>query len=325
MQGFEAVSVIGADTIRRVLSYEASIPVMREAMMALSSGRTRQLLRTFIPLGEGRTLGIMPGALSLRGYYGAKLVSVFRDPDVPSRSAHRGIVALFEPDAGQPVCVADAEEITLIRTGAASAVATDALARSDAKVLTVLGCGHQAIAHAEAISRVRALSLVRIWGRSADRAATAARHLSDRIEAEIDTATNVEKALAGADIVCTVTSASEPILRGCWLEPGMHINLVGSSSSAATEADTDVVVRGSYFVDSRQSALAQAGEFLRAKSEGRVTDTHIRAEIGDVLLGSHPGRNDAREITIYKSLGHAIQDLAATSYVYEQIVAMGKS
>src|SRR5580658_6471795 len=151
-QEFGGLTIVGAETVRRLLTYEVCISLMREAMTALSAGRTRQPLRSFIPLGEGRIFGMMPGALAEDGYFGAKLVSVFRDPSTPGLTAHRGVVALFEPGQGRPVCIADAEEITLIRTAAASALATDVLSRPESSVLAILGTGHQAIAHASAIA-----------------------------------------------------------------------------------------------------------------------------------------------------------------------------
>ncbi|HEY3951093.1 ornithine cyclodeaminase family protein [Phenylobacterium sp.] len=312
-----ATRLIGPAEVRRRLTYEACIPAVRQAMADLSAGRTRQLLRTHLDLGPGRIFGLMPGALAVDGYFGAKLVSVFADPARPGRSLHRGVVVLFEAAGGRPVCVADAEEITAIRTAAASAVATDALARPDAAALSVLGCGRQAEAHVRAIGRVRALRQVTLWGRDPARAATLAERLNHAGVGPVRTAASVAAAVADADIVCATTGAVDPILQGAWLNPGVHVNLVGSSGPAQAEADAEVVRRARYIVDSRESALAKAAEFLRAREAGVVGDDHLLGEIGEVLLGRLASRTGAADITVYKSVGHAVQDLAAAAYLYE--------
>jgi ornithine cyclodeaminase len=312
-----AMRLIGPAEVARRLTFQACIPAVRKAMADLSAGRTRQLLRTYVDLGPGRIFGMMPGALAIDGYFGAKLVSVFADTEHPGRSLHRGVVVLFEGVEGHPVCVADAEEITAIRTAAASAAATDALARPDAAALTVLGCGRQAEAHVRAIGVVRPISSVTIWGRDPARAAALAGRLSGDGVAAVGTTASAAAAVAHADIVCATTGAAEPILEGAWLNPGVHVNLVGSSGPAQAEADNEVVRRARYIVDSRDSALAKAAEFLRARAAGAVDDDHLLGEIGEVLLGRLPGRTDAADITVYKSVGHAVQDLAAAAYLYE--------
>lgn len=312
--------VLDAAAVRARLSYEAAIPVVREAMIALSDGRVRQLLRSFIPVGEGGTFAIMPAAMSERGVFGAKLVSVFKRPD--GSKAHEGVVLLFDPDSGAPVCLADAGEVTAIRTAAASAVATDALANPEASVLALLGTGRQAAAHALAIGEVRALRQIRVWGRSSERAQAFAAEVA--AETGVATlATSLDAAAAGADIVCTVTAAIDPILGAAQVAPGTHINVVGSSGPAQAEIAGDLVAAGRFIVDHREHVLAHGGEFLRAKAAGLVDDTHIAAEIGEVLAGARPGRTSENDITLYKSLGHAAQDLAAAAWLYRDLT--GKS
>lgn len=311
--------VLDAEQVRARLSYEAAIPVVREAMLALSDGRVRQLLRSFIPLGEGRTFAIMPAALDAQGVFGAKLISVFRRPD--GSKAHEGLVMLFDPESGAPVCLADAGAITAIRTAAASAVATDALARGEASVLAILGTGLQAKAHALSLAKVRPLSQIRIWGRSAERAEA----LAAEVEAETGVVARpftLENAVDGADIVCTVTSATDPVLTRALVGPGVHLNVVGSSGPAQAEVDADLVAASRFIVDHREHVLAHGGEFLRAKAAGLVDDDHIAAELGEVLAGAKPGRTRADEITLYKSLGHAAQDLAVAAWLYQD--ATGK-
>jgi ornithine cyclodeaminase/alanine dehydrogenase-like protein (mu-crystallin family) len=303
-----------AHAVRAALTCDAAIDAVRKAMIALSDGRAKQLLRSFIGL-EGRTFAIMPAALSERGYFGAKLVSVFFEAD--GRRAHEGLVVLFDGASGKPVCTADAGEITHIRTAAASAVATDALARADASTMAVLGIGKQAASHIEAIAKVRSLKAVRVWGRTFERAVTFADAMTSRTGLNIRAARTARDAVAEADIICTVTSASEPILNGAWVKPGAHVNVVGSSGPGPVEIDQDLVVRSRFIADHREHVLVHGAEFLRAKQAGAVNDDHIAAEIGEMLSGAKPGRTAIDEITLYKSLGHAVQDIAATAWLYE--------
>ncbi|WP_374469961.1 ornithine cyclodeaminase family protein [Phenylobacterium sp.] len=310
--------VIDQDEVRRRLTYEVCIPLVRDAMVALSRGQTRQLLRAIIPLGDGRMFGVMPGALGERAVFGAKLISVFPENFAKGVQSHQGVVVLFDGESGVPVCVAHAGEITAIRTAAASAVATDALARPEARRLAILGYGEQAITHAHAISRVRRLEAITIWGRSPERAAAAARRLERELRIPSFAAPAARQAVQGADIVTTVSGASEPILEGAWLAPGAHVNLVGSSYAGPSEADHEVVTRARFIADSREGVLAQGAEFLRAKAAGLVDDSHVVGEIGQVLAGDLPGRQSADQVTVYKSLGHIVQDLAAAQALYNQ-------
>lgn len=310
--------VIDQDEVRSRLTYDVCIPLVRDAMIAFSRGETRQLLRSIIPLDDGRMFGIMPGALGERANFGAKLISVFPENFARGLQSHQGVVVLFDGGSGAPVCVAHAGEITAIRTAAASAVATDALARAEAARLAILGYGEQAITHAHAVSRVRRLEAITVWGRTPERAAAAAARIEAELKVRTFAAPTARHAVQGADIVCTVSSASEPILEGAWLAPGAHVNLVGSSYAGPSEADHDVVVRSRFIADSREGVLAQGSEFLRAKAAGLVGDAHVVGEIGQVLGGDLPGRQSPDQITVYKSLGHIVQDLAAAQALYAQ-------
>jgi ornithine cyclodeaminase/alanine dehydrogenase-like protein (mu-crystallin family) len=308
-QTLAGLTVFDAAAVRAALPCESAIPVVREAMIALSDGRVRQLLRSFIGLGEGRTFAIMPAALSDRDAFGAKLVSVFHDGH--GRKAHEGLVVLFDGETGAPVALADAGEVTALRTAAASAVATDALARRDARVLALIGTGRQALAHLDALRHVRAFDDIRVWGRDPVRtAAFAAEHGL--------AAGDLPTVLAGADVVCTLTAAVDPIVQGAWISPGAHVNVVGSSGPGQAEIDADLVARARFIVDHREHVLVHGGEFLRAKAAGRIGDTHIAGEIGQVLMGKVPGRASDDQVTIYKSLGHAVQDLAVVARLYAQ-------
>jgi ornithine cyclodeaminase/alanine dehydrogenase-like protein (mu-crystallin family) len=309
---------IDREEVARRLTYEVCIPLVRDAMIAFSAGETRQLLRSIIPLADGHLFGIMPGALSASAPFGAKLISIFPENAAHGLQSHQGLIVLFEPATGTPVCVVHAGEITAIRTAAASAVATNALALSDAKHLAILGTGEQAATHARAIAKVRPLETITIWGRSPERAHTLADPLQRELGFPVTAVATVEQAAAAADIVCTVTSAKEPILKSEWVQPGTHINAVGSSHAGPAEIDNALVARSRFFADSREGVLQQGAEFLRAKQAGLIDDSHILAEIGQVLAGTAEGRRTRDDITIYKSLGHIVQDLASGWWLYAQ-------
>jgi ornithine cyclodeaminase/alanine dehydrogenase-like protein (mu-crystallin family) len=312
---------IDREEVARRLTYDVCIPIVRDAMIAFSRGETKQLLRSIIPLSEGRFFGVMPGAMGAMeksAPFGAKLISVFQDNFAQGLPSHQGLVILFDPGSGAPVCVVDAGEITAIRTAAASAVATDVLARKDARRLAILGYGEQAATHARAIGKVRNIESIVVWGRSPERARAFAERMQAELAVPVATARSVEEAVSHADIVCTVTAAAEPILKGAWVRPGTHLNLVGSGFAGPAEVDNDLVVRSRFIADSREGVLSQGAEFLRARAAGLIGDDHIVAEIGQVLAGEIEGRRSAEEITVYKSLGHVVQDLASAWALYSQ-------
>lgn len=303
--------VMDAAQVRAALSFKDCIPLMRRAMQALSAGEVAQHLRSFLPVGDAGTFAIMP-AVTPEGF-GAKLVSVSTDDQ--GRRRHQGLVVLFDAGTGAPVFVGDAEEITRIRTAAASAAATDALARADAEVMTILGTGVQAQAHLCALSTVRPIRHIRIWGRNKDKAVALAAIANLSHDITVTAHDTVAEACAGSDIITTVTASREAFLAAEHADAGCHINLVGSSGPATTEAATDLVAKAVYIGDHRDHVLAHGGEFVRAREAGLIDNTHFVAEIGEVFGGLHPGRTSADQVTIYKSLGHATQDLAAAVWL----------
>jgi ornithine cyclodeaminase/alanine dehydrogenase-like protein (mu-crystallin family) len=310
---------IGREEIRRVLTFEACAPLMREAMVAVSTGGINQPPRQILPLVSGRgAFGIMPGVIG-DDRFGAKLISAFNHPQGSPLPAHQGVVVLFDPETGSPVCVLDAGEITRIRTAAASAVATEALARPDAASLLILGTGEQAEAHIRAISALRPLRRIALWGRNPEHARRLAHELAEEDGIVVEVAEDLSSAAAEADIICTTTASSEPVLAGAWLTDGAHVNIVGSSRMGPTEVDDDLVARARYFADSRVNVLAQGTEFRRAVESGRVDDSHIAGEIGEVLAGKVEGRRSASDVTAYKSLGSVAQDLWAGWYVFRAL------
>ncbi|MGA7156448.1 MAG: ornithine cyclodeaminase family protein [Acidobacteriaceae bacterium] len=309
---------IDAPEVNRRLTYDRCLPIVRQAMIALSRGETKQHLRSIIPLSPGRLFGIMPGALGEHATFGAKLLSVFADNFALGVPSHQGLILLFHPATGAPVCVVDATSVTAIRTAAASAVATDALARPDARHLAILGYGEQATTHIRAIQQVRALESITVWGRSPERAHAFAQRMQPELNIPIAASPSAADAVAHADIICTLTAATDPILHAADVQPGTHINLVGSSHAGPAEVDNDLVLHSRFFADSREGVLQQGGEFLRAKAAGLITDDHILAEIGQVLANDAEGRRTPQDITIYKSLGHIVQDLASAWALYSQ-------
>jgi ornithine cyclodeaminase/alanine dehydrogenase-like protein (mu-crystallin family) len=309
--------IIDREEVRERLTYELCIPLVREAMIGFSRGITRQHLRSILPLGPKGVFGIMPGALGEGEVFGAKLISVYPGNFAKGVQSHQGVVVLFDGESGAPVCIAHAGEITAIRTAAASAVATEALARPESRRLAILGYGEQALTHARAMPHVRQVNAVTVWGRDPGKAEAFAERLTGELGVHVTSCVDVEAAVAEADIVCAVTNAREPILLGKWLRPGTHLNLVGSSGAGPVEVDSDVVVRSRFIADSREGVLAQGAEFLIAKAAGLVDDSHVVGEIGQVLAGDLEGRQSPDQITVYKSLGHVVQDLAAAKALYE--------
>ena len=287
-------------------------------MRDFSASGVDQPLRSIVEIGQDGVLALMPGMLEAPSGFGAKLISVWGDPRCPGRSAHSGVVVLFDRTTGIPVCIADAGEITEIRTAAASAVATAVLAPEEATRLAVFGAGAQAWSHIQALARIRPLSEIAVWSRTAAAAEALAARARETIGVPVQATSDPRAAAERAQIICTVTAASEPILFGDWVQPGTHVNLVGSSFAGPREADHALVIKARFIADSRRSVLAAGAEFLSAKAAGLVGDDHIAAEIGEVLLGRVPGRRAAEEITVYKSLGHIVQDLAAAAYVHER-------
>ena len=306
------------EQVRAALDYDGCIAAVRSAMAEFSADGKPQPLRTIFELAPARLFGLMPGTLAAPHGFGAKVLSVFGDPARPGRSAHRGVVVLFDRESGDVTCIADAGEVTEIRTAAASAVATDVLARADARTLAVFGCGAQADSHIRALVRVRRFEQILVWGRSAQGAAGFAERIAREVGAPVSPVAEAREAASAADVICTVTSSQTPVLLGEWVRPGTHVNVVGSSHAGPVEIDHALVRKSRYIVDSRRSALAAAAEFLLAKEAGLIDDSHIVAEIGEVLLGRIPGRRSQEEITIYKSLGHIVQDLAAATYLHSR-------
>jgi len=313
------IRVLRGAEVRELLPMAECIDLMQQTMIAVSEGRVVLPLRSILTMpGDRGMMGMMPGYLADPECFGVKLVSLIPRNKPPQYSSHLGLVLLFEADHGQPVALLDAAEITAIRTAAASGMATRLLARSDAGDLALLGAGEQARSHLEAMLSVRPLRRIRVWARDRAKARAFATEQGAKLRVAIETCATVGEAVTGADLICTTTKAREPILQGEWLSPGVHLNLVGSSIAAAAEIDTPAVVKARFFVDRRESTVNEGGEYLRALRAGAITPAHILGEIGEVANGSKVGRSSPLDVTLYKSLGVAPQDLASAHHVLKK-------
>ncbi len=291
-----------------------------EAMAAVLAGHARG--ETFMPLrsvmtppGASGVLGLMPAWGALRddsaAAFALKAVAIM--PGNPARGldAHQGLVMLFDGETGVPTAILDASAVTLIRTAAVTAVATSVLARQDSRTLAIIGAGTQARAHLRALAGVREFDQVRVYAPTQAHARELAEEADDAFEKSC-VASSAADALRGADVVVTATSSREPVLRRDWLAPGAHVNAVGASMPQARELDTATVAASALFCDSRESLRNEAGEFRLAVADGLIAgEEHVRAELGEVLAGTAAGRRDAGELTLFRSLGLAIEDLAA--------------
>jgi ornithine cyclodeaminase len=276
-----------------------------------------------LPDGSG-VLGLMPGYLGKPESFGLKIVTVMPGNHGTPYDSHQGVVMLFGVKHGEPLAILDATAITAIRTAAASAVATDALANSDAGDLALIGSGAQAHTHLVAMRCVRPLRRVRVWSRTRSNAERFARDESERSDLAVEVCDSARDAVRDADIVCTTTSAREPVLSGEWLAPGAHVNAVGACFPTSRELDTEAVRRARFFTDSRESCMNEAGDFLLARGEGAIDDPHLLGELGEVLLGKVAGRVSHDDITIFESLGIAIEDLAAAHFIHRRALESRK-
>ena len=314
------ILILNHDEVVRLLPMKECIALMREALAKLAAGEVHQPLRTIVrPPDAVGVMGLMPSYVGGdRAAYGLKTVCVFPGNPAKGKDAHQGAVLLFSADTGELQALMNASAITAIRTAAVSGVATDLLAREDASKLAIVGAGVQARTHLLAMSEVRSIERCRVVSRTAEHARRFVDEMKRSVPFAIEAVENVKEALDGADMIVTVTSAKEPVVRREWISGGAHLNVVGSSTPAAREVDTATVAASSMFVDRRESTVNEAGDYLFAAREGAIGPEHIRAELGEVLTGVKPGRTSPDEITLFKSLGLAVEDLAAADYLYRK-------
>ena len=312
-----AITFIDAEMIRKRLPMAQCIEAMARAMAAVSDGRAVTPPRLITPLADGRGfLALMPGSVRGLARYGAKVVSVHPENAEAGRPVIQGFVALFDSDTGEVVAIVNGAEITALRTGAVSGLASRLLAREDASSLGLIGCGVQATTHLQAMSCVRKIGVVRVWGRSQVKARKFVEQHQHMTSATLLPVADARQA-AECDIVCVVTSAAEPVIEGAWLKPGSHINLVGAHAPDTRESDSALIRMSRVFVDCRQQASREAGDILIPLQQGVINHAHLVGEIGEVLLGRIEGRRNAQEITVFKSLGLVSQDLLAAQAVLD--------
>ena len=322
-----SVLVLNDADVEACMPMKNAVAWMKEALGTLSGGDAVQPLRSLMWLPD-RTglLGLMPGYLGSPSALGIKVVTVMPGNLATPYDSHQGSVLLFEPKYGQMIAVLDATSITSIRTAAVSAAATDVLALPGAADLVLLGSGAQAHAHLAAMRVVRDLRRVRVWSRDPAKARRFAEREREgfREGPAIEVFERAEDAVRGADLVCTTTAAREPILEGRWVAPGAHLNAVGACFPTARELDTETVRRSRIFVDRMESAMNEAGDLLIPIREGAIQADAIAGELGDVFAGRLPGRRSPDEITLFKSLGIAIEDLASARRIYERALELGR-
>ena len=306
--------------VERLLPMEECIGVMTEAMKALANGQVHNPLRMVVrPPDAAGLMGLMPSYIGgANAAYGLKAVCVFPQNTAKGKDAHQGTVMLFSAETGELLALMNASAITAIRTAAVSGVATKLLAREDAGDLALLGSGVQAHTHIEAMACARPIRRCRVASRSFEHAQRFAAEMRARFAFPVEPAESAEAAVRGADLIVTATNAREPVLKREWISPGAHLNVVGSSIPSTREVDAATMAAASLFVDRRESTLNEAGDYLFAAKEGAIGPEHIRAEIGEVLVGAKPGRTSPDEITLFKSLGLAVEDLASAQYVFSK-------
>ncbi|WP_327064509.1 ornithine cyclodeaminase family protein [Kitasatospora sp. NBC_01302] len=318
--------LIDRATVRKVYPMREATQVMAEAMRRYSKKMVDLPLRTILrPEKDTGLLGTMPGFVSGEGWAGYGVKAMVLKPENPARGLelHIGVVLVFHPDTGAPLALMDAGAVTAIRTASVSAAATDALARRDAGDLAVLGSGVQARSHLEAMQVVRPLRRVRVWSRTRANADAYRAWAATELGIEVEVTDSPAEALAGADLVCTATAAKEPLVEAADLAPGVHVNAVGASFLDHRELSSAAVAKASFFVDSRESAAAESGDLRAPITEGLIGLDHIQAELGEVLLGAHPGRREEREVTVFKSLGLGVQDIMSGFAIAEAAAAQG--
>ena len=310
--------------ITELLSMRECIAIMEQALASLARGEVILPLRPVLRIPDTpNVFALMPAYSKAIDAIGTKLITVFPGNHGSGFDSHQGVVVLIDGKTGSMKAIMDAASITAIRTAAVSAVATMVLGRNNSRVLAILGSGVQALTHLEAMRNAVPIERVLLWSRNKEHAKTLAeRAASENFGAhwpvEIEVSGTAEDAVRAADVICTVTASREPVLQGAWLKPGAHINAVGASIPTARELDTNAVRRSRLFVDRRESALNEAGDILIPVREGAIDPDHILAEVGEVLTGVAPGRRNQDDITLFKSLGLAVEDLASAHFLYRK-------
>lgn len=313
--------VLSEKEVQRLIDIEELIQVLEQAHVQFSAGKTVMPVRLVVPLAEikGRITS-MPAYLSEDKALGMKVVTYFQENPKQGLPAILATISLYSTETGKIIAIMDGSYITAIRTACVSAVATKILANPETPVLGILGAGVQASAHIRALCKVRRISKIKIYSPSGKSSQKVKKELETEAGANIEPVASPEAAVREADLLVTVTTAKEPILKVDWLKAGAHINAVGSHRPDLREVDGATMKRTKVFVDSREAIMAECGDVLLAIKERAITKEHISGEIGEVLAGKKLGRTSAGDITLYKSVGIAIQDVATAHLVYRKAI-----
>ncbi|MBC7842984.1 MAG: ornithine cyclodeaminase family protein [Gemmatimonadaceae bacterium] len=317
--------------VHDLLPMPACIDVMGDALRSVAEGNAVLPLRTVLRLGDTtNAFASMPAILGAgsEASLGAKIITVFPGNDATPFDSHIGVVLLFDAMHGTLLAIADASSITAIRTSAVSGLATRLLANEDASSVAILGAGVLALPHLEAMCAVRSITKATVWSRSGadqgSRAHTLAKHAREHLGIDVVACETVAEAVRGADIVCTITSSRTPVLEGRSLRAGTHVNAVGASMRTARELDSAAIVAARLFCDRRESALAESGDVLVPIAEGLITEAHLLGELGELVAQTISGRTSRDEITLFKSLGLAVEDVAALRYIHTRALDAGR-
>lgn len=315
-----SVPFIDDEEINDLLPMKECIAVMGDMFRSLANKTAGQPLRSLMWMpGKKGLLGMMPGFASDKGVMGIKVISVFHGNHQKNLPSHQGVVMLLDAENGVPLMLFDAKEITSIRTAAASAVATSFLANEKAACLAIIGSGEQAERHIEAVSLVRNIKQINLWSRTQQNAEALAERLKLKYAANFKVFTRAEDAVKDAEIICTVTSSPQPVISYEWIRPGTHINGVGACTPHAQEIDSATMANAKLYCDCYDSFYNEPGDFLVPFKQGLITKDNVIGELGEVITGTKPARESTADITLYKSLGIAAEDIFSAYHIYKKL------
>lgn len=315
--------IIGKKDAEELLTMEKCIDAMEETFRDISAGKTSMLQRSMMPQPKGNKFALMASDNQQQGICGVKAI-VFAGAEAKKQGTSQGIIPLFDGVTGALLAIVDAEHITALRTAAASAAATRVLAREDCRDLGLIGAGRIGRMHIAAIAQVRPIRRVFVWNRTPAGGEACCQWAREQLGLEAVLCESPRQAVEEADILCTVTQAKEPLIQGEWIKEGAHINAVGACAPTAREVDSRTVCRSAIYLDQRQAALRDGGDLVIPLERGELSLDRIRGEVGQVLLGSLPGRQSREEITFFESVGIAVEDLSAAYLVYQLARQQGR-
>lgn len=324
MLGVNFMLAISKDEVQELLTIRSCMIVLEIVLADLTRNEAKQELRSVIPTEQGNVLGQMPGYWKREKVVGTKIITVYPENNKNGLPSHQGAVLIFDATNGRLKAIVDGERITAIRTAAVSAIATNHLARENSEIVSILGTGEQARSHLEAMLLVRPIKQVKVWGPTKEKALLFQEEMVQKFRVPIQVCDSVKEAVYDADIICTVTASKVPILKGDWVKAGSHVNAVGACQPNDRELETDLVKKSKFYVDRLESAINESGDYLIPLKEGVIDQTHIIGEIGELITKQIEGRKSENSITVFESLGLAIEDLATANFIYQEAVRLNK-